>query len=674
MRYLTKSRFKLALECITKLYYTKKPAEWSDKNDDDTFLRALAEGGHQVGELAKFYFCDDPAGDQITVDTLKTDEALERTEKMLKKPGRVVIAEAAFKYNNLLIRADIVVKEGNTISIYEVKAKSYDEVDTEFLNKNNSAVASKWVPYLYDIAFQKYVVAHSDTGKKYKVRAFLMLVDKNKTTNIEGMNQLFKIVRTGDRTKVEVKSGLTKKDIGSTVLTPVDVETICNRIIDEWTVPSDYKPNMTFVDFVNEAADIYEKDKLVYTVIGKKCKDCQFYTDEKDDPKLKSGFINCWKHHTGLSERELKKPLVTELWNGHAGNVSYAERLIRMNKYFMDEIEEADIAPQKAKPREKAGLTPLERRMEQINRIKTKDRTSYFDKDGMKREMESWEGHFPLHMIDFETSAVALPFHKGAGPYEGIAFQFSHHTIDENWNIEHKTQYLSFEPNFYPNFEFVRELKKALSGNNGKVFRYHNHENSYLGMIYYQLLNYPDPPADRQELMEFIQSITHSGNDSAHTWSGPRDMIDLYDLVLRYYYPPAAKGSNSLKFILPSLINESEYLKSKYGKPGIYGKGLAVKSLNFDDHVWIKPAVNNNPYKTLPRVFEEYTPEQLDDLVKNMEHLADGGAALTAYNYLQFSHLPDKQRESIRDSLLRYCELDTMAMVMILEGWKDMCR
>ena len=54
-RYLTKSRFKLAMECPTKLYYTGKE-EYINQNIDDPFLIALAEGGFQVGELAKHYF------------------------------------------------------------------------------------------------------------------------------------------------------------------------------------------------------------------------------------------------------------------------------------------------------------------------------------------------------------------------------------------------------------------------------------------------------------------------------------------------------------------------------------------------------------------------------------------------------------------------------------------
>jgi hypothetical protein len=53
MRYLTKSRFKTALECPNKLYYTKKQ-EYANQKEFDPFLEALASGGFQVEELASF--------------------------------------------------------------------------------------------------------------------------------------------------------------------------------------------------------------------------------------------------------------------------------------------------------------------------------------------------------------------------------------------------------------------------------------------------------------------------------------------------------------------------------------------------------------------------------------------------------------------------------------------
>jgi hypothetical protein len=51
---LTKSRFKIGAECPTKLFFNDRK-EYGNKKHQDEFLKALAEGGFQVGELAKLY-------------------------------------------------------------------------------------------------------------------------------------------------------------------------------------------------------------------------------------------------------------------------------------------------------------------------------------------------------------------------------------------------------------------------------------------------------------------------------------------------------------------------------------------------------------------------------------------------------------------------------------------
>mgnify|MGYP002654785666 CR=1 FL=1 len=61
----------------------------------------------------------------------------------------------------------------------------------------------------------------------------------------------------------------------------------------------------------------------------------------------------------------------------------------------------------------------------------------------MRRAMASWR--FPYHFIDFETSAVAIPFHQGMRPYEQVAFQYSHHVMHEDGRVEHKGQFLLAE-------------------------------------------------------------------------------------------------------------------------------------------------------------------------------------------------------------------------------------
>ena len=49
------------MECPTKLYYAGKE-EYADQSSEDPFLAALAEGGFQVGALARCYF---PGGHMI---------------------------------------------------------------------------------------------------------------------------------------------------------------------------------------------------------------------------------------------------------------------------------------------------------------------------------------------------------------------------------------------------------------------------------------------------------------------------------------------------------------------------------------------------------------------------------------------------------------------------------
>ena len=46
-----------------------------------------------------------------------------------------------------------------------------------------------------------------------------------------------------------------------------------------------------------------------------------------------------------------------------------------------------------------------------------------------------------------------------------------------------------------------------------------------------------------------------------------------------HLYLPATNGSNSLKAVLPAILNESEFLKSRYSE-AIYGRNQEIPSLN----------------------------------------------------------------------------------------------
>ena len=201
-RYLTKSRFKEGLECPTKLFYSKN-SDYQNNQLDDPFLESLAEGGYQVGELAKFLISDQPYQGNITVESLDYEESIEITKLKLKNEI-VSIAEPAFLFNNLFIRVDLLRKENNSLTIYEVKSKSwgYEGVDDqEFkgfikeykrgVNKGKKVLNPNWKFYLYDIAFQRYVV--KNLFPEMDIKTNLVLADKLSKTSIEGLNQFFKI-------------------------------------------------------------------------------------------------------------------------------------------------------------------------------------------------------------------------------------------------------------------------------------------------------------------------------------------------------------------------------------------------------------------------------------------------------------------------------------------------
>jgi hypothetical protein len=105
---LTKSRFKLALECPAKLSYCTDKS-YANQKQDDPFLKALAGGGYQVGELAKIYF----EGGNTEIEKIKDYKtSVEATNRELQKQ-ECVIYEAAFSYEGLFVRADIIKKINN---------------------------------------------------------------------------------------------------------------------------------------------------------------------------------------------------------------------------------------------------------------------------------------------------------------------------------------------------------------------------------------------------------------------------------------------------------------------------------------------------------------------------------------------------------------------------------
>jgi len=647
--YLTKSRFKLALECPTKLYYVGKKDIYADNGLDDSFLRALAEGGLQVGELAKLYHPDG-----IEIEERDHDQALRSTSELLQMEN-VTLFEAAFAYENLFIRVDILEKRGSTVKLIEVKSKSFYD-DEKFQNRDRT-ISSEWKPYIYDVAFQKYVLSKALPG--YQVLSYLMLVSKDAIATVEGLYQRFFISREGGRAKIIVADS---ENLGEPILKRVNIDGLVETIFTG--IETINGEQLSFNDYVQRLSDAYTNDRRLLNGVKKECRDCQFKLDSHEVEGLKSGFHQCWIQHTQLTAEQLKEPLVLDIWNCREKD-SFLSAGIYLQKYV-------DTVPYQTK----AEMNPLNiagRQLLQINKSTSNDDSLYLDKYGLLAEME--DVSYPLHFIDFETTRVPIPFHKERRPNEQIAFQFSHHIVDQDGTVAHASQWLNTEGGAFPNFTFVRKLRDALSGDKGSIFKYSHHENTVLCEVREQLLNSNEP--DKVELVAWIETITRKtegkGKKEKVLWHGTRNMIDMLAWIKSYYFDPRTKGSNSLKVILPSIISRSAYLQTKYSAP-VYGD--TIFSHNFPPTIWVQPSEGGwvDPYSLLPTIFNGYRRNELDLFVISEDEVNDGGAAMMAYNYMQFPQMNDVEHKATIAALLRYCELDTFAMVMLWEGLNDLVR
>ena len=66
-------------------------------------------------------------------------------------------------------------------------------------------IRSNWKPYLYDLAFQTYVLKNKFPD--FKISACFMLADKSKAS-VDGLNQLFQISNINNRTGLRLMSNL----------------------------------------------------------------------------------------------------------------------------------------------------------------------------------------------------------------------------------------------------------------------------------------------------------------------------------------------------------------------------------------------------------------------------------------------------------------------------------
>ena len=188
----------------------------------------------------------------------------------------------------------------------------------------------------------------------------------------------------------------------------------------------------------------------------------------------------------------------------------------------------------------------------------------------------------------------------------------------------------------FPNFEFAETLRNQI-GDSGTILTWAHHERSVLRDIVNQLSRHQVP---NQNLANWLLSVTDSSSGR---------ILDLNKVCLDNYFHPAMKGKTSLKAVLPAVWNHNAPL---HDIPWL------KKYVQYDDDCNVV-----DPYKTLPTI----------DIAGKAELIREGTAAMLAYQDMLYGSMREasqEAKEGWRRLLLQYCELDTIAMLIIWRYWE----
>ena len=181
---LSKSRFLAGLQCPLRLWYQCYRRDLA--TPVSPAQQAIFDSGHEVGRLATRLY---PRGILIKEDHLHHNLAVKSTRAAMDNPGVKSIYEAAFTYQNVRIRVDILQKlENGNWNLIEVKSSTgYKDV------------------HLPDVAVQQYVL--NGSGLSIEKAGILHL---NNQYIYDGQQidlaNLFNFVDFTDRLFVQVQS------------------------------------------------------------------------------------------------------------------------------------------------------------------------------------------------------------------------------------------------------------------------------------------------------------------------------------------------------------------------------------------------------------------------------------------------------------------------------------
>ena len=621
---LSKSLFKLGLTCPIKLKHALARPALPRQADGNEYMQQLARGGYMFEKLVKVYY----PGDDMFVDQESHADASARTLAKIKA-GDCTLHEATFAAGSLMARSDIVRVTGDTLDLIEIKSASA-EVESKLQADPKELLKKSWEPYVVDLAYQVHVArqALQAAGISKTIRAWFYLPNKLGTAGPEEIRGLFTLTENGPagRPTVTYRGAAKPGDETSLIAILEATEAVAQAYPSEESIAEATERLTGYV-----ASGNWPKPE-----VGMKCKACEFNV-----PGQTSGYDLCWG-----TQARAEHHLFT-LW--HLGSMEYRQpgtvrRIVELTAPRaprITDLQDEDVA----------GDGEFQRGWKrQIMAVRT---GRPFISPEIVRDaatlLRCKPENYPLFFLDYEGTRCALPSAAGSRPYGQVAFQWSCHIIDKPGGPIRHAEWLDTDSED-PTVGFLESLQKLL-GDKGTIY----HWGSYEVSITRELANTLRGEKTKAAIIAWADR--NWGHGTGKDAVPSERTLDLCDVSRRHFYDPGMKGSHSIKVVLPVAWKNPEirklfpeYAKDRHGKQAV------------------------NPYDALPALtLLDRNPSAITQIaeLEELDIVKDGTGAMRAYEHVRYGLGAGKPevREDVRRQLLRYCQLDTAAMVMIWKHW-----
>ncbi len=430
---LSKTRYMAGQQCHKRLYLECFHRELATPVDSQT--QARFDEGQRVGELARALR---PGGVLIEEDHLHPREAIESTARAIANPDIPALYEAAFQYDDVLIRVDVLARTSpQSFEFIEVKSST----KTKSEHKPDVGI-QLWVLEGAELTIDRAVLAHLNNAYKYAGGEY-------------DIDELFTLV------------DLTAESRAS------------------------HDKHLAALQAMRQSLQQGEPPAVD---IGPHCK----------NPHECSFLPHCRAALPPQSIEDLYKLTVRQ-----------RKQLSALGVKTIPDI-----------PTRSVSLSDIQKRI-----CKSTETGEPFLSKKVKARLRAWGR--PLHFLDFETIAPALPLYVGTTPYLEIPFQWSLHTITRDGSLEHR-EFLH-EGTDDPRPQLTKELLDAV-GSEGRVVHYTSYEATML---------------DRLKA-----AVPHSADQLEAVKSR---LADLAPETRDHFYHPAMKNSFSLKAVYPAVCPGEGY-------------------------------------------------------------------------------------------------------------------